>query len=116
LLAQAEALAESRRREEAARQAHARAQREAEAARRRKVHLRALMGTEPRLWQEVDQLIATRQPKSYDRAVSVLEDLRDLAAMSAAAEGFTRRMQGLAARHTKKPSLIRRFRAAALVA
>jgi hypothetical protein len=116
LLAQAEALGEARRREEAARQARERAEREAEAARRRKLHLQALMGTEPRLWREVDQLIATGQPTSYDRAVAVLEDLRDLAALSGAAEGFTRRMQGVAAQRSKKPSLIRRFRAAALVA
>jgi hypothetical protein len=115
LLARAEALTESRRREQAARQAREAAEREAEAAKRRKLRLHALMGEEERLWQEVDQLIATRQPKSYDRAVSLLKDLRDLAAVGGAAEAFTRRMRDLAARHMKKPSLIRRFRSAALV-
>jgi len=115
LLARAEALTESRRREQAARRAREAAEREAEAAKRRKLRLQALRGEEERLWQEVDKLIATRQPKSYDRAVSLLEDLRDLAVMGEAAEAFTRRMQGLAARHMKKPSLIRRFRTAALV-
>jgi hypothetical protein len=115
LLARAEALTESRRREQAARRARKAAEREAEAAKRRKLRLQALRGEQERLWQEVDQLIATRQPKSYDRALSLLEDLRDLAAMGGAAEAFTRRMQGMAARHRKKPSLIRRFRTAALV-
>jgi hypothetical protein len=115
LLARAEALSESRRREQAARQAREAAEREAEAAKRRRLRLQALMGAEERLWQEVDQLIGTRQAKSYDCAVSLLEDLRDLAAMGGAAEAFTRRMQGLAAQHMKKPSLIRRFRTAALV-
>ena len=65
--------------------------------------------------KEVDQLIASRQPKSYDRAVSLLEDLRDVAAMSGSREDFTRLMQGLVAQHNKKRSLIRRFRSTALV-
>ena len=72
------------------------------------------MGSEAKLWKEVDQLIASRQPKSYERAVSLLDDLRDVAAMSGSREDFTRRMQGLVAQHNKKPSLIRRFRSAAL--
>jgi hypothetical protein len=63
LLARAEALAESRRREQAARQAREAAGQEAEAAKRRKLRLQALRGEEERLWQEVDQLIATRHPK-----------------------------------------------------
>ena len=90
-------------------------EREAEAAKRRKLRLQALRGEEERLWREVVQLIATRQPKSYDRAVALFEDLRNLVAMGGATEAFTRPMRGLAARHMKKPALIRRFRTAALV-
>lgn len=101
LLARSQALAERRRREQAARQAREAAEREAEVAKRRKLHLQALRGAEQPLWTQVDQLIDTRQAKSYDRAVSLLEDLRDLAAMGEEAEAFTRRVQGLVAQHTK---------------
>lgn len=113
--ARAEALTESRRREQAARQTREAAERAAEAAKRRTLRLQTLRGEEERLWQEVDQLIATRQPKSYDRTVSLLEDLRDLAAMGGTTDTFTRRMRDLAERHIKKSTFIRRFRAAALV-
>jgi len=35
------------------------------------------------LWQQVEEAIAAKQPKEYGRPVTILKDLRDLAARSA---------------------------------
>ena len=108
-------LTEQRRQARTARQARETAQREAEAAKRRKLYLQSRKGTEDQLWQEVEQLIDTRQPNAYDRAVSLLQDLHDLAGTDDTTDAFGQRMQGLIAQHLKKRTLIERLRSARLV-
>ena len=39
-------------------------------------NLGRLSGKEPALWRQVNDLVATRKPKSYDAAVKILVDLR----------------------------------------
>ena len=115
LLERARVLGEARREKEAAKRAREKAKREREAVARRKKHLESLRGREDSLWNEVDQLIDTRQPKRYDEAVSVLRDLLDLAQMQGDASAFTVRMADLYAEHARKTTLVERLRKVKLV-
>ena len=65
------------------------------------------------LWEEVEGLIATKQPKSYERAVELLVDLRDLAARQEGSD-FRRRVEELRTAHARKPALIERLHKAGL--
>jgi hypothetical protein len=109
LLAAARQRAEERKRREAehAAREHARKQREAAAARSR--HLDRLAGQEPALRQQVDALIATKRPTDYDQAVTLLEDLRDLAARAGQTAAFAAHLDELRAEHARKPSFIQRL-------
>jgi hypothetical protein len=115
LVARAEEITQERKKKEAERRAREKVRRERERAEKRKKLLESLVGEEERLWAKVDQLIATRQPKRYDEAVSLLQDIRDLADMKGKAPEFSTRMSTLHGRHMKKPSLMRRFRKANLI-
>jgi len=90
------------------------ARRERERAAKRKKHLESLVGKEAGIWAEVDQLIATRQPKRYDEAVSLLQDLHDLADMQGRRSEFLLGMNTLYSEHTRKTTLVERFRKAEL--
>ncbi len=69
-----------------------------------------------RLWAEVHELIGTRLPKSYDKAVSLLRDLCDLARMQGGdPEVFAERMTALQAEHRRKKTLLERFVKAKLI-
>jgi hypothetical protein len=72
-----------------------------------------LTGKEPRLWSEIESLISSKQPKSYDAAVELLIDLRDLAARKKG-DDFRLRLEALRARHVRKPSLLDRLEKAGL--
>ena len=63
---------------------------------------------------ELDALIATKQPKKYDEAVALLGDLRDVCARGGRQAEAATRIARLREEHTKKPSLIERFRKAGL--
>ncbi|WIM97867.1 hypothetical protein ACTOB_001423 [Actinoplanes oblitus] len=89
-------VAERKRREEAA--AAAREQRLDELARN------PVQG-----WSQVDELIATKRPKDYDAAVSLLRDLQALAVREGEIFEFAEQMARLRERHARKPSLIDRF-------
>jgi hypothetical protein len=114
LLRQAEKTAEERRRVAAENAAREKLRREREAAIARVQHLDALAGREPAIWKEVECLIASKQPKSYDYAVTLLMDLRDLAARRGEAN-FQRRVEELRAAHARKPTLIERLQKAGFV-
>ena len=88
--------------------AKAKLKRERAAAVARTKYLDGLGGREPALWMCVTELIATRQPNSYDEAVKLLLDLQ---ALSARGDGavFRRRLEALRAEHARKPSLIGRL-------
>lgn len=109
----AEAFATARRRIESEKRAQEKAQREREAAIARQKHLDRLAGRVEELWGEVDSLVATRQPKNYDRAVKILIDLRDLAARGTGGD-FGPRIESLCWAQAKKPSFIERLRKAGL--
>jgi hypothetical protein len=110
----AEAVAEDRRRRLAGQRARRKAEEERLRAEAREKHLQSLAGREDYLWSRVEQLIKVRQPKTYDEAVEILCDLRELAVRQDTPGEFTRRMCALYADHARKPTLIERFRKANL--
>jgi hypothetical protein len=91
------------------RQAIERAKRQKAEAEARSKYLDELTGRENEIWSEVETLIATKLPKSYDRAVTLLVDLRDLAQRSGTQTDFERRAGELRERHRAKSSLLKRF-------
>jgi hypothetical protein len=109
LLAARDALAEEKSRKAAEQAARERARRERERAEARAKHLDQLAGREPAAWREVEQLIATKRPKDYDRAVGLLVDLRDLADRAGRADEAARQIRDIRQRHTNKPSLLKRL-------
>jgi hypothetical protein len=113
LLQAAEAYATQRKRIEAEKRAKNKARREREAAIARKKHLDSLVGRETKLWAEIDGLVATKQPKSYDQAVKLLVDLRDLDARSKGGD-FQLRIEALRQAQARKPSFIERLKKAGL--
>jgi hypothetical protein len=113
LLQAAEAYATQRKRIEAEKHAKNKARREREAAIARKKHLDSLVGRETKLWAEIDGLVATKQPKSYDQAVKLLVDLRDLDARSKGGD-FQLRIEALRQAQARKPSFIERLKKAGL--
>lgn len=113
LLQAAEEYAEDRSRIEAERRVKERARREREAAIAREKHLNKLTGREPKLWAEIDSLIATRQPKNYDLAVKLLVDLRDLDLRSKGGD-FQQSLDSVRNTNARKPALIKRLNKAGL--
>jgi FtsZ-interacting cell division protein YlmF len=95
--------AKARKREEEA------ARREREAAVARAKHLDEIAGREPQLWARIDSLIAATQPKSYDEAVSLLIDLRDLAQREGTDRQFRMKLEAIHVAHARKSSFIMRL-------
>jgi hypothetical protein len=105
--------AEERRRIAAEKAARARERRQRAAEAERGTYLDSLAGREPDLWTKIEQLVAVTQPKSYDQAVTVLVDLRDLAVRKGDGD-FGRRLDALRSAHSRKPSLLARLKKAGL--
>jgi hypothetical protein len=114
LLSAAEEAREKRRSAEAARAAAKRTQRKREAAEARSKNLEDLARKEPAVWTEIDHLISTKQPASYDRAIGLLVDLRDLATTSGHDTRFHEQLHALRMKHERKPSLLEKIRRAGL--
>jgi len=81
--------------------------RERAAARRQ--HLKALAQREPDVRTEIGALIRTRQSKGYDRAILLLKDLRDAAALQNGSEAFVAYAASIRREHARKPSLLQRL-------
>jgi hypothetical protein len=113
LLEAAKAYSEERKRLEADKRAKEKAIREREAVLAREKHLDSLVGRESKLWAEVESLIATKQPKNYDRVVKMLVDLRDLDLRAKGVE-FHRSLEALRQAHALKPSFLERLKKAGL--
>lgn len=110
----AESIAKEKRQKENEKRVRENAKREREQAEKRKKHLESLIGKENVLWSRIDALIATKQPKRYDEAVSLLHDLQDVAAVTDQRSAFSSRMEALCREQARKPSLLDRFRKANL--
>jgi hypothetical protein len=111
LLSRADTIRKERQRAEADRRAHEQAQREHELAQRRAAYMDSLTGKEDELWRKVEQLVATKQPKRYDGAVGILNDLSELAERHGGRSDFSRKLDKLCADHARKLTLIEKVRA-----
>jgi hypothetical protein len=85
----------------------------AEAAERRR-YLAGLAKREPQAWRQIEAFVATRQPRHYDAAVRLLDDLRELGTQQGRAAEFARRIEALRRTHAAKPSLLARLRRSGL--
>ncbi|WP_406695274.1 hypothetical protein V5E97_30010 [Singulisphaera sp. Ch08] len=109
LLAARDELVEANRLNAAEKATRERARKEREQAEARTKHLDDLAGRESAAWREVDERIAAGQAKEYDQAVTLLADLRELAARTGRTAEVDAKIQALRQLHRKKPSLIKRF-------
>lgn len=114
LLRAAQDAGDERRRAAAVRAEIERKRREEEAALARSKYLEYLARRGPAVWSEIDELIATKQPASYDRAVGLLVDLRNVAAVHGGESNFPGRLEGLRTEHARKPSFLLKMQRAGL--
>jgi FtsZ-interacting cell division protein YlmF len=114
LLEAAETRTERRQQIEARKRAEEMERREREAAIARAKHLDEIAGRQPQLWAQIDSLIATTKPKSYEQVISLLTDLRDLSQRVKKNNEFQRRVEAICAAHARKPAFIERLRKAGL--
>ncbi len=114
LLEARDGLEEEKRRQAAERAAQEEERRRREQVEARSRHLDTLAGREKELWRQVEEAIATRQPKEYDQAVKLLEDLRDLGQRGGSGEDVARRIRKLREQHRNKRTLIQRMDKAGL--
>ena len=91
-------------------------QRIAEAAKRRAQdeanrarYLDQIGRRQPEIWNQVATHIQMRQPKNYDKAVSLLTDLHDLAVRRGQTVGFQTELEKIRQIHAAKESLLRRL-------
>ena len=96
-------------------------QRTAEAAKRRAEdlanrarYLDQLGRRQAESWKQVAAHVQTRQPKDYDRAVSLLIDLHDLAVSRGRTAGFQTALEKIRQVHAAKESFLRRLAKASL--
>jgi hypothetical protein len=101
-------------RREAQRKATEQEKRERERTAARVKYLDKLAGREAQTWEQVDALVQTKQPNNYDRAVSHVVDLRDLAVRRCQQVHFDAALERLRVNHRAKPTFLRRLSDAAL--
>ena len=109
LLAAAEERWAVRQQQKREREASERQRREEAAVAAREQRLDELARNPVRSWNQVDELIATKRPKDYDAAVTLLLDLQALAVREGEIFEFAEQIARLRERHARKPSLIDRF-------
>lgn len=102
------------RREEAEQRAAQKAQRDREKraaadAVIRARHLHALAAREADAWREVEGLVESRKPATYDQAVVLLQDLRSICDTTGRLPVFTGFVDDLRKRHRAKVSLLRKL-------
>ncbi|HLF84628.1 MAG TPA: hypothetical protein VI837_10675 [Blastocatellia bacterium] len=113
LLRLTEASATERRRIEAEKRALENVRREHEMTLAREKHLDSLASHLPELWDKVESLIATKQPRKYDEAINILIDLRDLDTRTKCGD-FRFLIAELRRAHARKPAFIERLNTASL--
>jgi hypothetical protein len=75
----------------------------------REKRLNEIMGQEPILWAQIESLASEKKAKSYDKAVELLTDLRDLAVRTGSSD-FHVKLNNLKEKHSPKSSFIERLR------
>jgi hypothetical protein len=72
-------------------------------------YLDKLAGREAQIWEQVDALAQTKQPINYDRALSHILDLHDLASRRNQQAYFNSALERLRLSHRAKPTFLRRL-------
>ena len=88
-------------------------QRQADLARRR--HLETLAAREPQVWQEIEALLEEKKASAYDSAVSLLQDLRDLATSRGDMADLQQRLADIERTYSNRSALLRRMRQSRLI-
>jgi len=114
LLGAARARAKERAKRVAAQRAADAARRRAEEASKRARYLDQLGKREGETWNQVAAYILKRQPNEYDRAVTLITDLRDLALRQGRIAAFQSALEELRREHAAKGSFLRRLAKAKL--
>ena len=106
----AESFGEKREEQEARAAALGKARNERKAAKAREQHLDSIAGQTNELWKQVGQLLSAGQGTSYDLAVRLLVDLRDLAAREGTQSDFAERLAPLRKLHGQRAAVSRRMK------
>jgi hypothetical protein len=77
---------------------------EAEQAAARAHYLDRLAGQEEKTWDKIGELIATKRPNDYDRAIQLLIDLRDVATRDKREADFRFGLRTVREEHAKNPA------------
>ena len=111
LQASAGAIRAIRERKEEERLAAERKRQEAEEARARRARLSAIMRRGDGIWREIETEIERRNAPGYDKAASLLTDLKTIAEENGGTANFTRRLHSIIERHARKERFIARLNA-----
>jgi hypothetical protein len=114
LISRAEKLTEERIRRVAEQKAKAQARAKRKRALAREKYLESLAGREEGIWKKVDKFIESRQPKKYDEAVELLNDLRDLNRKTGKEKTFNKRLKKICENHYRKSTFLTRLKKAGL--
>ncbi len=109
LRARAEAIRLARERAEADKAAAERKRQAEEAEKVRRARLDAIARRGEGVWREVESEIERRNPGGYDKAASLLFDLKAIAEESGAIEDFLRRLRTIRELHVRKERFIERL-------
>lgn len=109
LRARAKAIRQARACAMAEKAAAERKRREEETERSRRARLDAIARRGESVWREIETEIERRNATGYDRATSLLLDLRAISKEKGAPEDFLRRLQEIRNRHARKERLIERL-------
>ncbi len=107
-----EAIGETRREAARQREARVRVERERQERAVRDRYLAGLAKREGHAWRRVDALIATKRPRDYDAAVTLLSDLREVSRQKGRPGSFVQRVGALREAHATKSSLLTRLKKA----
>jgi len=111
LQARASAIRDIRKRKEDERLAAERKRQEAAEARARRTRLDAIIRRGDGIWREIETEIERRNAPGYDKAASLLIDLKTIAEENGGTADFTRRLHSIIERHARKERFIVRLNA-----
>ncbi|API51684.1 hypothetical protein BMW22_08660 [Rhizobium leguminosarum] len=109
LQTRAGAIRHNRERKENERLAAERRKQEAEEARARRARLNAIIQRGDAVWREIEAEIERRNASGYDKAASLLSDLKTIAEQNGGTADFTRRLHSIRERHAQKGRFIERL-------
>jgi hypothetical protein len=114
LLSKAESYAEERKRRAAEQKAKSKARKKRERAVAREKYLKSLVGQEDSIWEKVDENIVLKKAATYDEAVSLLIDLRDLYLNTGTEKIFNKKLKTICGNHYRKLTFLNRLKKAGL--